>query len=148
MQLTKNFNLTELTFSPTAITKGIDQTPSDEVIKNLLALSINVLQPLRDFMAESIKISSGYRSFELNKSIGGANSSQHCHGEAADLICSDRNHEMFKFIRKSLVFDQLIWEFGDDNNPNWVHVSFSRTHNRKQCLKATKHNGSTKYTAI
>jgi hypothetical protein len=134
--------------STTAIRLGIDNTPSDIVITNLLELCEHVLQPLRDHIGESIKISSGYRSPKLNKKIGGSATSQHCFGQAADISCGERTAELFYYIKNNLIFDQLIWEFGDDSNPDWVHVSYSSIKNRKQCLRAKKVKGKTIYENI
>lgn len=148
MNLTENFTLEEMYKSTTAIRLGIDNTPSDIVIKNLLQLCKKVLQPLRDHMDESIRVSSGYRSPELNKKIGGSKSSQHCLGQAADISCGERTAELYHYIKNNLIFDQLIWEFGNDDNPDWVHVSYSTTRNRKECLRAYKVNGKTVYQNI
>lgn len=149
MNLTNSFTLKELTESNTAIRLGIDNTPSEFVIKNLLLLCKNVLQPLRDHMDEPIKISSGYRSMELNKKIGGSSStSQHCVGQAADISCGERTAEIYDFIKNNIIFDQLIWEFGTDDNPIWVHVSYSSKKNRKECLRSYKINGKTVYSHI
>jgi hypothetical protein len=148
MNLTKNFTLEEMYKSTTAIRLGIDNTPSDIAIKNLLLLCQKVLQPLREHMDESIKVSSGYRSPALNKKIGGSKSSQHCLGQAADISCGERTAELYEYIKNNLIFDQIIWEFGDDHNPDWVHVSYSSTRNRKECLRAYKINGKTVYQSI
>ena len=148
MNLTENFTLEEMYKSTTAIRLGIDNTPSDIVVKNLLQLCKRVLQPLRDHMDEFIKVSSGYRSPDLNKKIGGSKSSQHCLGQAADISCGERTAEMYHYIKNNLIFDQLIWEFGNDENPDWVHVSYSTTKNRKECLRAYKVNGKTVYQNI
>ena len=148
MNLTKNFTLKEMYESTTAIRLGIDNTPSDIVVKNLLLLCQKVLQPLRDHMNETIKVSSGYRCPDLNKRIGGSKTSQHCFGQAADISCGERTAELFYYIKNNLIFDQLIWEFGDDHNPNWVHVSYSSTNNRKECLRGYKVNGKTVYQHI
>lgn len=148
MRLSKNFSLDELSKSTTAIRLGIDNTPSDIVITNLLELCEHVLQPLRDHIGESIKVSSGYRSPALNKKIGGSKTSQHCFGQAADISCGERTAELFKYIENNLIFDQLIWEFGNDTNPDWVHVSYSTIKNRKQSLRAYKVNGKTIYKPI
>jgi hypothetical protein len=134
--------------STTAIRLGIDNTPSDIAINNLRLLCNNVLQPLRDHMDESIKVNSGYRSPDLNKKIGGSKSSQHCLGQAADISCGERTAEIYEYIKNNLIFDQIIWEFGDDDNPDWVHVSYSSTKNRKQCLRAYKINNKTIYQSI
>ena len=111
-----------------------------------------VFEPLRSWVGGPIKINSFYRSPELNTAIGGSTKSQHCHGQAIDLddtFGRATNAEMYKFIKEHLDFDQMIWEFGDDDNPDWVHVSYvSEDKNRNRCLKAYKKNNKTKYAVI
>ena len=111
-----------------------------------------VFEPLRMYVGGPIKINSFFRAPKLNKAIGGSTKSQHCHGQAIDLddtFGRATNAEMYNFIKQNLDFDQMIWEFGDDVNPNWVHVSYvSPEENRKRCLKAYKENGKTKYRVI
>lgn len=148
MKLSENFSLHEMTFSPSAIRKGIANKPTDEHIENLRILCEKVLQPIRDKMACTINVSSGYRAPALNALIGGSRTSQHCFGQAADLQVEGRNHEMFNFIKDNLEFDQVIWEFGTDAEPAWVHVSYNAKHNRKQVLKAVKVNGKTQYLKV
>lgn len=150
MQLSKNLSLGEVTKSNTAIRKGISNMPDEHQLNALKAIATNVFQLIRDEFGTPIYVSSGFRSPELNKAIGGSSSSQHCKGEALDLDMDGRdgptNREVFEFIRKELIFDQLIWEFGDDYNPNWVHVSFSQSMNRGNVLKAYKDkDGHTRY---
>jgi len=142
MQLTTNFNLSTLTISKTANQFGIDNTPSDEVIGNLKSLCENVLEPLQALLGESIYITSGYRSKELNKKIGGAKKSQHMEGKAADIhVNSKSTEELFVFIKKNFIgFDQLIQEFD-----SWVHISYDGMNNRNMDLRAIKENGKTKY---
>jgi hypothetical protein len=142
MQLTTNFNLSTLTISKTANQFGIDNTPSDEVIGNLKSLCENVLEPLQALLGESIYITSGYRSKELNKKIGGAKKSQHMEGKAADIhVNSKSTEELFIFIKKNFIgFDQLIQEFD-----SWVHISYDGMNNRNMDLRAIKENGKTKY---
>jgi hypothetical protein len=112
-------------------------------------LAINIFQPIRDHFKAPIHISSGYRSLALNKAIKGVTSSQHCSGEAMDIDMDGTaitNAQIFNWIKDNLVFDQLIWEFGTDKNPDWVHVSYESTgKQRKQILKAIKKNGKTSY---
>ncbi len=148
MNLTKNFTLQEMVFSPTAIKKGISNKPTEQHIKNMQILAEKVLQPIREHMDCSINVTSGYRAASLNAIIGGSTTSQHCFGQAADLQVEGRNHEMFKFIKENLEFDQLIWEFGTDSEPSWVHVSYAEGKNRKQCLKAVKEKGKTQYLKV
>jgi zinc D-Ala-D-Ala carboxypeptidase len=146
MKLSKNFTLGEMIQSQTAIRKGIDNTPNGDQILNLIDLCENVLQPLRDHIG-AIYISSGFRSQKLNVAIGGSTTSQHCalNGAAADIDMGEKNREIFEYIKNELPFDQLIWEFGNDECPSWVHVSYKEGKNRKQILKAVKENGRTKY---
>lgn len=147
MNLSKNLTLEEVTSSSTADRLHIrNDNMSDDVLENLKAIANNVFQPARDKLGP-IKISSGYRSPELNKAIGGVQSSQHSAGEALDLQgIGVSNSDLFHFIKNNLPFDQLIWEFGSDNNPEWVHVSYKRNGgNRKSVLKSVKQNGKTVY---
>lgn len=145
MNLSKNFTLAEMTFSPTAIKKGIDNTPNAQTIKNLQALCENILEPLRTYIKGPIKVSSGYRSDALNSLIGGAKSSQHKTGQAADVDLKDKCAEAFHWIMANLDYDQIIWEFGNDEQPDWIHVSYSTKGNRKNAMRAIKSNGKTKY---
>ena len=149
MNLTEHFSMKELTQSQTAIKNGIPNIPKDpQVVANLTLLCEKVLEPLREGMKCPIRISSGYRSPELNKLIGGAKASQHNIGEAVDIDLDEKNAELFSYIVNNLDFDQIIWEFGDDNNPDWVHVSYKAAGNRKQLLKALKLNGKTSYQVM
>jgi len=111
-----------------------------------------VFEPLRAWVGGPIKINSFFRSPELNKAIGGSTKSQHCQGQAIDLddtFGRATNAEMYEFIKEHLDFDQMIWEFGDDDNPDWVHVSYvSKDKNRNRCLKAYKENNKTNYKII
>lgn len=147
MKLTENFSLKEFTFSPTAIKNGIKNDPSELVIKNLKSVCENVLQPLRDYLGEPIEITSGYRAINLNKIIGGAKSSQHLHGQAVDFKCNDMA-KAFKYITENLEYDQIIWEFGDLNEPDWIHVSYVNGSNRKNRLRAYRDGWQTAYKKI
>jgi hypothetical protein len=145
MQLSKNLALSEVTRSETAKRKGISNMPTPEHIENFKLLAEKVFQPIRDHFGVPIRISSGYRSKELNTAIGGSLSSQHCQGEAIDIDMDGTtvtNAEIFNYIKDNLNFDQLIWEFGTDTNPDWVHVSYdSSGKQRKQILKAKRAAG-------
>ena len=149
MKLTENFSLYELTRSETATRKGIANTPNQDQIDRIQVLCENILQPMRDEMGP-IYISSGFRSLRLNKAIGGSATSQHCalNGAAVDIDNGNKNVEIFNYINDKLEFDQLIWEFGTDENPSWVHVSYNEGKNRNQILKAVKVNGQTKYLPL
>jgi hypothetical protein len=123
--------------------------PTAEHIENFKKLAANIFQPIREHFGKPILISSGYRSAELNKAIGGSLSSQHCSGEAIDIDMDGTditNAQIFNYIKDNLNFDQMIWEFGTDANPDWVHVSFAANRSqRKQILVAKKVNGKTTY---
>jgi len=149
MQLSKNLALAEVMRSETAKRKGISNMPTPEHIENFKLLAENVFQPIRDHFGVPIILSSGYRSKALNTAVGGALSSQHCTGEAIDIDMDGttvKNADIFNFIKDNLNFDQLIWEFGTDSNPDWVHVSYESTgKQRKQILKAVKSGKGTSY---
>ena len=118
-----------------------------------MKIVIEVKSPkLKTKTAEIIKINSFFRCEELNKAIGGSTKSQHCQGRAIDIddvYGSVSNAFMYYYIKDNLDFDQLIWEFGTDHNPDWVHVSYvDGDSNRKRCLKAIRENGKTKYIDI
>jgi hypothetical protein len=150
MQLSTNLSLAEVTRSETAKRRGISNMPTAEHIENFKKLAANIFQPIREHFGKPIIISSGYRSAELNKAIGGSLSSQHCSGEAIDIDMDGTditNAQIFNYIKDNLNFDQMIWEFGTDANPDWVHVSFAANRSqRKQILVAKKVNGKTTYT--
>ena len=139
-------------YSRTALRLGIKNKPNKEQLANMKLLAEEIFEPLRMYANGPIKINSFFRSPELNKAIGGSTKSQHCHGQAIDLDDTYghlTNAEMFEFIREHLDFDQMIWEFGNDDNPDWVHVSYvSPKDNRNRCLLAYKDNGKTKYSVI
>ena len=145
MNLSEHFTLNEMTFSPTAVRKGIDNFPNAQAIKNLQALCENVLEPLRAYIGGPIKVSSGFRSEILNSLIGGSKSSQHKTGQAADIDLKDKSADAFKWIMENLDYDQIIWEFGNDHQPDWIHVSYSTKGNRKNALRAIRVGGKTKY---
>ena len=149
MKLSEHLELSEVIRSESAKRRGISNMPTEEHIKNLKLIAEKVFEPIRANFRQPIRISSGYRSQTLNAAIGGATRSQHSTGEALDIDMDGTalsNKEIFNFIKEKLSFDQLIWEFGTDNNPDWVHVSFNANGNqRKQVLKAIKENGKTKY---
>jgi len=152
MQLSKNLALSEVTRSETAKRRGISNMPTPEHIENFKKLAENVFQPIRDHFGVPIRISSGYRSKELNAAIGGSSSSQHCKGEAIDIDMDGTtvtNKQIFDFVKANVNFDQMIWEFGTDANPDWVHVSYnSDGAQRKQILKAVKAGSATKYLPL
>ena len=151
MKLSEHFILAELTPSSTAKRLGIKNDPTPAHLECLKLLAINVLDKVREHFDKPIWVSSGYRSKALNDATPGSSpTSQHCLGEAADLDQDGRgtgvsNKMVFDYIKDHLEFDQLIWEFGTDANPDWVHVSFSTKRKRKQVLKAVRVKGKTQY---
>ena len=149
MKISEHLDLSEVTRSESAKRKGISNMPTPQHIENFKKLAENVFQPIREHFGVPIHISSGYRSKALNTVVGGSLSSQHCSGEAIDIDMdgtSITNKQIFDFIKENLNFDQMIWEFGTDTNPDWVHVSYESTgKQRKQILKAVKAGGATKY---
>jgi hypothetical protein len=150
MQLSKNLSLVEVTRSDSAKRFGISNMPTPEHIENFKKLAENIFQPIRDHFSKPIHISSGYRSLALNKVIKGSSlTSQHCSGEAIDIDMDGTditNAQIFNYIKDNLNFDQLIWEFGNKINPDWVHVSYESTgKQRKQILRAVKSAGKTSY---
>jgi len=163
MNISKHVSLHEATFSQTAYTEGIENTPNPDQLANIQALCENIFEPLREWVGGPIQINSVFRGPELNAAIRGASkTSQHCanNGAAMDIddkyfrvgVTSKNNADMFYFIKNNLEFDQLIWEFEDPDStpekpcPKWVHVSFRRDgQNRGQILHATKKNGRVSY---
>ena len=153
MKLSKNLSLAEMLNSQTAKRLGIKNEAPIEHINNMQVLAIRIFQPIRDHFGKSILISSGYRSLALNKAVGGSLTSQHSLGQAMDIDndnTSVKNVDIFNYIKDNLDFDQLIWEFGNDKNPDWVHVSYNqnRQKQRKEVLRAIKRNGKTVYERI
>ena len=150
--ISKHVSTRESVYSRTAQRLHIDNTPTKQHKENMVKIAEEVFEPLRMYVGGPIKINSFYRSPELNKAIGGSTKSQHCQGQAIDLddtFGRATNAEMFEFVKEHLDFDQMIWEFGNNNNPDWVHVSYvSEEKNRNRCLKAYKKEGKTCYKTI
>jgi hypothetical protein len=151
-RISKHITYKEATRSVTALRLGIENKPSEYELQNMELIAEKVFEPLREAVNGPIKINSFYRSEELNKSIGGSSRSQHCQGRAIDIddfYGYVSNSYMYYYIKDNLDFDQLIWEFGTDTNPDWVHVSYvDNDSNRKRCLLAYKEGGKTKYKDI
>jgi zinc D-Ala-D-Ala carboxypeptidase len=150
--ISKHISDREGVYSITATRLGIDNTPGKEHLDNMKLLAEKIFEPLRKWVGGPIRINSFYRGPELNKAIGGSSKSQHCKGQAMDIDdtgCHKTNAEMYAWIKDNVDFDQMIWEFGNNENPNWVHVSYvSPEKNRNRCLKAYKEKGKTKYMVI
>lgn len=151
-KISKHISMREAVESYTAKRRGIDNTPGDYELTNMTALAENIFEPLREWVGGPVKINSFFRSEELNKAIGGSSKSQHCQGRAMDIDDTyghKTNAEMYEYIKNNLDFDQLIWEFGTDDNPDWVHVSYvSNDENRRRCLKAERINNRATYSII
>ena len=155
MQLSEHLSLAEVTYSETAKLLGISNEPTPEHLAAFKLLAEHIFEPIRNHFGKPIKVSSGYRSAALNAATPGSSAtSQHCKGEAVDLdqdgmTTGITNKMVFDFIKGNLNFDQLIWEYGNDTNPDWVHVSYSaKGHQRKMVLKCTRNAaGAPVYTA-
>jgi len=122
-----------------------DNNPNAEQLEAMKLLAANVFEPLRSVVGKPIIITSMFRSAKVNQLIGGSATSQHCKGEAMDIKLPGQNRSLFEIILNQLPFDQLIWEFGTEKEPAWVHVSYKATGNRKQVLRAIRVNGKPKY---
>jgi len=151
-EISKHVSLREGVYSTTALRLGLNNDPSKEHLQNMRLISEKVFEPLRMYVGGPIRINSFYRGPELNKAIGGSTKSQHCRGQAIDIddtfgVMS--NSTMFNWIQDNCDFDQMIWEFGNEFNPDWVHVSYvSPEKNRNRCLQAYRENNKTKYKII
>jgi len=148
MMLSENLSVAEFSKSDTAKRKGIDNTPKGVHLEAAKELAQNIFQPIREHFATPIFLSSGYRSDALNKAVGGSKTSQHCKGEAMDIDMdgkgSPTNAEIFNYIKDNLPFDQLIWEFGNDKAPDWVHVSYKKGGPQRGQILTAKRNSAGK----
>lgn len=153
-KVSEHITLAEATKSQAAIRHGIDNTPNDEQLAAMKYVATRVFEPLRIAMGnKSIAITSFFRSPEVNKKIGGSTTSQHCKGQAmdidADVFGGMTNAEIFRYIYNHLEFDQLIWEYGNESEPAWVHVSLKEEgDNRKQSLMVKRINGKPVYSLL
>ena len=151
MIISEHISFSEATFSETAERHGISNLPNLKEIFNMRKLADRVFEPLRAHIGHPIRINSFYRSIELNRKVGGSATSQHCRGQAMDIskcINCYTDADLFRFIRDNLEFDQLIWEFGTDEEPDWVHVSYNEGQNRRQVLRSVIQAGKTIYQKI
>ena len=152
MKISDHITYAEAIHSNTAKRKGIDNTPSEAQVEAMRLLAEKIFEPLRKWVGGPIKVNSFFRSVALNEKIGGVASSQHCKGQAIDIddvYGYKTNAEMYYWIQQNLDFDQIIWEFGTDMQPNWIHMSYvSEEENRNKCLKAYKEDRRTKYKQI
>ena len=142
----------EATHSNTAIRKGITNSPTKEHLENMQRVADNIFEPCREHFGESIIINSFYRSVTLNSSIGGSNTSEHCFGSAIDARfaynCKRNLSELFYYIKDNFEFSQLIWEFGNEETPSWVHFSLLENGNRNQVLRAKRIDGIVRYNVF
>lgn len=154
MNISTHITLAEATRSEAATRDNLDNTPNSEQIEHMKLWAEKVFEPLREYISKKrgkdtpIRINSIFRSDAVNHAIGGSKTSQHCKGEAGDLETNYpdfTNKDLFLAVKERGVYDQLIWEYGDNNQPAWVHVSYNKTTNRRQILKAIKENGVVKY---
>lgn len=152
-KISEHLELAELVRSESAKRLGVSNMPTEEHLANLKILAEKVFEPIRNNFRCPIYISSGYRSHSLNNAIGGVKGSHHLKGMAIDIDMDGTdngvtNKDIFEFIKNNLNFTQAIWEFGNDKNPDWVHVSYDQNNLKKETLKAIKQNGRTTYTKI
>jgi zinc D-Ala-D-Ala carboxypeptidase len=151
-KISEHISYKEAVTSNTALRLGLDNTPGPEQLKCMHEIGRDLFEPLREWVGGPIKITSMFRGEPVNTAIGGSKNSQHMKGQALDLDDTFKhktNAEMFHYIKDNLIFDQLIWEFGDDDNPNWIHVSYvTHRENRKKLTLAKKIDGKTKYINI
>lgn len=151
--ISKYLSYNEATKSITAIKQGIVNIPNKQELANVTLWANHIFDPCREFIGAPLGVHTVYRCKELNTAIGGSKTSQHMaiKGAAGDIDCDiygyGNNKDLFNFIKDNLDFDQLIWEFGTKNNPDWVHVSYvNAKSNRKEVIVAYKDsNGKTKY---
>ena len=152
MRISDHITYAEAIHSNTAKRKSIDNTPSQVQVDAMKLIAEKIFEPLRKWVGGPIKVNSFFRSVTLNEAIGGVSSSQHCKGQAIDIddvYGYKTNADMYHWIQMNLDYDQMIWEFGTDMQPNWIHISYvSKEENRNKCLKAYKEHGRTKYKVI
>lgn len=146
--ISKHITWEEATKSATAEKKEIANVPSEVEIVAMKKLAKEIFEPLREWAGEPIRVNSFYRSAELCEAIGSKATSQHTKGQAIDIdaMGEKTNADLFNYIKDNLNFDQLIWEYGDDENPDWVHISYVGVNgNRNRILKAVKKGKKTIY---
>ena len=135
--ISKHISYKEGVYSVTAIRKGIDNEPNEEQLSNMKLVAEKIFEPVRTHFKVPIKVNSFFRSPDLNRAIGGSTKSQHCKGQAIDIddtYGKIKNSDIYWWIKENLDFDQMIWEFGNNDNPDWVHVSYvSPDKNRNRC---------------
>lgn len=134
--ISKHITVKEATFSAKAVANKISNIPNESQLEAMQHVANNLFEPLREWYGKPIKINSFFRNLEVNKLVGGSSTSQHCKGEAIDISAGSKaeNKKLFDYVCKNLNFDQCIWEFGNNEGPDWVHISLKTKNNRKQIL--------------
>jgi zinc D-Ala-D-Ala carboxypeptidase len=146
MNISKHITIQEATRT----SHNVENVPDENQLESMKLVAENCFEPMREFYGKPMKINSFFRSLDVNRLVGGSDTSQHVKGEAIDTTTGNKqdNKMVFDWARNNIEFDQLIYEFGDDTGCDWIHVSYSKTRNRKQVLRAIKQNGKTKYIPI
>jgi hypothetical protein len=150
-RISQHISFKEATKSYTAIKHGIDNTPDQVQLNNMIEVAENIFEPVRVHYGVPIGVSSFFRSKGVNQRVGGSSTSQHMSGEAIDMDADTyggiTNAQIFYYIKKNLMFDQLIWEFGDEDEPNWVHCSYvtDRPNRRKITIAYRNSDGKVRY---
>ncbi len=134
--ISEHISFEEATVSPTALRLGILNNPTPEILESMKAVADHCFEPMRNWYGKPLKVNSFYRCPALNKAVGGSPTSQHAKGEAIDISAGSKseNKKLFEWAKANLIFDQLIFEYGDDSGPDWVHISFKKGNNRNQTL--------------
>lgn len=135
--ISKHITYNEATISPTSLRFGIENTPTDKQLEAMKKVASVCFEPLREWYGKPIKINSFFRCTLLNEKVGGAKNSQHAKGEAIDISAGSKeeNKKLFDWCKANLVWDQLIWEYGNDVGPDWVHISFRQGENRNKVIR-------------
>lgn len=141
--ISTHISYAEATKSAEAVRLGLDNTPGAEARAAMALVAEKCFEPLRAWHGKPIGITSFFRSQAVNKAVGGASMSAHMQGEAIDIDADLFNNgitnaDVFHWLRENVDYDQLIWEFGDNDSPAWVHVAHRASGNRKQLLRAVK----------
>lgn len=148
-KISPHISYKEAIYSQTAVRKGLDNTPSSVELDNMKYVATECFEPIRNHFGRAIPVSSFFRNKKVNAAIGGSSTSDHIKGFSIDMdvdVYDDdtfTNKHIFEWAKENLVFDQLIWEFGDDDNPAWVHISKRKGHNRGEVKKILKGTGYT-----
>ena len=150
MGISKHVSYKEGVHSATALRKGFDNEPNNDQLMCMINIAEDIFEPLRKWVGGPIKVNSFYRSKKVNTAIGGSRTSQHMKGQAMDIddtFGHKTNAEMYHYIKDNLDFDQMVWEFGTDENPNWIHVSYvtHRANRHKLTVAYKDENGRTRY---